>query len=140
MNEDDVRRHVYSLKRELHLDVDEKEILNDLKILSKDLNTLRETKRQIYSLDTANKKLIKENALAVIQRNNDIDQTKTLFLSTFIVAIAFLALGVVSTIIGLLLLLPIIFVAIHFVLRDYKKKNHIYQYKLIKYIEDLDTN
>lgn len=87
MNEKELSRYVNNLVRE-H-DLKDTQIVDTLKVLSVDLDTLRKTKTYIVNLNHEKKDLLKENVLASLRRRDDVGQTATLLINTFIAALVF---------------------------------------------------
>lgn len=121
-------------------DLDSKIIFDNLKEHS---NNLDETKNEINKLRS--KKLFKEKALASIQRETELDQAKASDIGTFIVPILYTVIGILfgSNIVSYVLFILLLFmmsVFIYGISKCFENKNDIKLFRLIKFIEDLDTS
>jgi predicted RNA-binding protein with EMAP domain len=141
LDKQEIKRKVNSLKREYN--INENEIIQVLRELSSDLNTLRYTKNEIHSMNTKDKILIKENVSAVIQYRSNKSEYSFMYITTFFVAIG---LNSFSIILGdgiqafyMLIVLSLIALAmINNRVNEYNNLNDINLYKLIHFIENLD--
>jgi len=121
--------------------LDSKKIFDSLK---KHANNLDDIKKEIDKLQLQSKKLFKEKALASIQRELEIDQAKANDIATFIVPTLFTIIGflfgnnIVSLVMFVLLLL-ILCIVLRVIDNYFKNRNNIKIFRLIKFIEDLDT-
>lgn len=141
MTERDLKIYIFSLVRE-H-DLNSKQTVETLKVLSKDIYILRDAKKCIKKIQQERPdaiKLLKENVTASIRRNEDIERDKLLFITTFIVALVFSGMGELFAerpsawiFIGIIIVVGVIWAISHIV-----KQKSIFLYKLVSFIENLD--